>query len=380
MGRLPLLLALFVAACAPLAHPPRWQGRAGVQVARIARASSPPQGAFCFSPAGDRLAYLDHGLHVVTLASGDHQGFAHTDWARVVAWDNNGLIVAGEGPRVVRRTGDGRWTELLNDGGTGLPDALFGDRGDLLLVSHRVTRYTFGREVVWSVTRIDPRGGAAAPLFEASAVYLPGGQPEGGGPALDPLGASPALSTDGRLALLLRHLPPAAPAYAELLTGAVTKEGWPAAPRAKWRAPACGVTWAPDGRLAAAVGDGLHLLAAEDGDEVVLPLAACGPPAWSPSGAALFVGGSLIDVETQVAVDLFSPDPATAATWSTEGRLLAVARPDGLWLVRFKDGASPASGAAQRQRLDRLHRDGGIDDATYDERVRRLPPVFPASP
>jgi len=351
-----------------------------VEVARITRTASPLQGAVCFSPAGDRLAYLDHGLHRVDLATGRRRAIPDTAWARVVAWGGDAVFLAGPGPRIVRIDPGGAVRELLNGGTSALPDRLFVHRGDLLLVGHRERRYTFGREVAWSMARLPTGGGAAEPLFESSAVYLPHRVPAGGGPHLDPLGASPDLSPDGHLAVVLRHLPPAAPAYAELLAGPLAQEGWQGVRRAKWRVAVCGVTWSPDGRLAAAAGGALRILGAAGHIDRTLPLATCAPPAWSPTGAPIFAGGRLIDPDSGEEVDLFPPDPTTTATWSADGRLLAVVRPDGLWLVRLKGGAPPTAVAAQRELLDRLHRDGVIDDATYRERLRRLPPASPPDP
>ncbi len=374
-----LVVSLVATACLHLARPPRWMERHGVEVARVA-AATPQPGGLSFSPAADRLAFVDHGLHLVDLATGRRLTVADTGWARVAAWNGEAVVVAGPGPRIVRIGADGRRQVLLDAPGDLLPDRLFVHRGALLLVGHEVHRYTFGREVVWSVVRLPTVGGAAEPLFTASAVYLPGQLPAGGAPHRDPLSASAALSGDGRLALVLRHLPPAAPAYAEVVAGPVADDGYHPTRVARWRAPACGTAWSPDGRIAATLAGELHLSAAAD-DGASRPVAACAPPAWSPAGDRLFVGGSLLDPGGETAVELFPPDPDTTATWSPDGRLLAVARPDGVWLVRLPTSPPVADVEARRQLIERLHRDGVIDDATLRERLRRLPPApTPPSP
>lgn len=376
--RLSPLIALLAAACVHLAQPPQWVGRDGVEVARLAPASVGP-GGMAFSPATDRLAYVDRGVHLVDLATGRRQTLAATAWTRVVAWDGEAMVVGGPGPRVERIAADGRRTLLLQPGGDLHPDRLFVHRGALLLVGHEEHRYTFGLEIVWSVVRIQTTGGDAEPLFTASAVYLPGRLPAGA-PAAAPLTASPALSADGRLALALRHLPPAAPAYAEVVVGPVADDGYHPTQVAKWHAPVAGVTWSPDGRLAATVAGELRIPAAA-GAGATHPVAACAPPAWSPAGDCIFVGGRLLDPTGATTVDLFPPDPATTATWSTDGRLLAVARPDGVWLVRLPAATPAPEVEGRRQLLERLHRDGAIDDATFRERLRRLPPApTPPSP
>lgn len=122
-----------------------------MEVTRIAATASPLQGAVCFSPAGDRLALLDHGLRVVELATGRRQAIHATAWARVVAWSGDAIFLAGPGPRVVQLDEHGDQRELWDGGGATLPDRLFLHRGDLLVAGHREKRYSFGREVVWSV-------------------------------------------------------------------------------------------------------------------------------------------------------------------------------------------------------------------------------------